>query len=162
MKEVDFNERAQALGPSGATQIERLRLLATDLGYTLVPAEGRDEVVDEAWVASGQRLAAHHVYLRIVASRKLGVSRAFVETHLASKLEIQVAKTCDVQGAASGALWYQQSQTVQTVTVVGPHTWFGVAKSRTTTTPRQYNGRTRTSWVDAPKKYHPTSEGQTT
>ena len=105
MKEVDFNERAQALGPSGATQIERLHLLATDLGYTLVPAEGRDKVVDEAWVASGQRLAAHHVYLRIVASRKLGVSRAFVETHLASKLEIQVAKTCDVQGAASGALW---------------------------------------------------------
>ena len=42
MKEADFNKRVQAVGPFklSATHIERLRLLATDFWYTLVPAEG--------------------------------------------------------------------------------------------------------------------------
>jgi hypothetical protein len=39
--------------------------------------------VDQAWLAS-VRMAAHRVYLRIHASRQLGVSRAFVGEHLVS------------------------------------------------------------------------------
>ena len=56
--QADFIKRVQALpvGPLSATHwhIERLRPLATDFGFTLVPrpAEGSDEVVDEVWLAT--------------------------------------------------------------------------------------------------------------
>jgi len=47
-------------------------------------------------------MAAHRVYLRIHASRQLGVSRAFVGEHLASKWEMQITRS--TQGARSRAI----------------------------------------------------------
>ena len=93
--------RVQALGPLTQVHVTRLQSLAKELDYTLVRSEDRADVVDQAWLASG-RMAAHRVYLRILASRKLGVSRAFVEEHLASKLEMQITRS--TQGAGSRAI----------------------------------------------------------
>lgn len=89
MDEAEFRSRVSALGPLQPKHIERLGPLAAHFKFELVPEPERARVTDEAFVASG-RLGPSKTHARIVESRKLGVSKVFVQDHLKTNMVLQV------------------------------------------------------------------------